>query len=656
MRPTVQRKNLASGHASLSEAHASVQIPSRQRGLFRRMFAVAGPAYLVAVGYMDPGNWATDLAAGSSYNYALLWVLLASNLMAVLLQSLSARLGIARGLDLAQACRDEYSRPVNLSLYGLCELAITACDLAEVLGSAIALQLLFGLPLVWGVLITAADTFLLLFLSHFGIRKLEAVILMLITVIAGALLFEVFLARPDWRGVLTGLAPSMPDYGALIIALGMLGATVMPHNLYLHSSLVQTRRLGDSPEARREAVKLNTIDSAIALNLAFFVNAAILVMAAAVFYRAGLREVADLQDAHHLLEGLVGSALAPIAFGVALLASGQSSTITGTLAGQIVMEGFLAVRIPPWVRRLVTRLAAIIPAVTVILVFGEGGTGMLLVLSQVVLSLQLPFAAIPLLQFVSDREKMGELAIGPVVRVLGWLTVSLIVGLNVWLVYDTLRHWSAALGPNGVWLTVALSPLLVGAGLLLAYVVLKPVLSRLQRPRLAPVPHIHGAATPLPVGSAAAGEPLLAAAAARPQERVAIALDFEGREREVLGATVRLLGPRRPRLALFHVAESAATRYAGREAADAEVLDDAARLEAYAAELRALGFEVEARLGVGKRVPELARLVNEFGADLLVVGAHGHRFLSDLVRGSTVDALRHRVDCDVFLVGKGTRV
>jgi manganese transport protein len=632
---------------SLSEVHGTVAVPYG-RSLFRRIFAVAGPAYLVSVGYMDPGNWATDLAAGSRYNYALLWVLLMSNLMAVLLQSLSARLGVVRGLDLAQACRDEYPKAVNAALYVLCEVAVTACDLAEVLGSAIALQLLFGLPLIWGVVLTAADTFALLFLSHWGIRKLEAFIISLITIIAGAFFVEIFLARPDWGGVVAGFAPTLPDATALFVAMGMLGATVMPHNLYLHSSLVQTRRTGESLAEKRQAIRFNTFDSAVALNMAFFVNAAILVMAAAVFYRSGHFEVAEIQDAHALLAPLLGAA-APLVFAIALLASGQSSTITGTLAGQIVMEGFLNIRIPPWVRRLITRLLAILPAVFVILVYGEQGTGLLLVLSQVVLSLQLPFAIVPLLHFVADREKMGELAVGRVLKVLGWATAAVVVALNAKLVWDQLGSWNAGGGAGVFWINAAVIPLSAGLAGLLLYVVAKPWLPRIaamrKRPGKAP---IHAPADS--IGSALAG-----AGERRAYGKVAVALDFSGRDAAVLGETLRFLGDQRPELGLMHVVESATARFLGEESADAESQADAERLEEYAAVLRDLGFTVTPFLGQGKPVPELARMIGEFGADLVVLGAHGHRFLSDLLFGSTADALRHRVKASVLVVARRTQ-
>jgi manganese transport protein len=399
---------------SLSEVHASVDVTNRKG--WRKLFAFLGPAYLVSVGYMDPGNWATDIAGGSQFGYTLIWVLLMSNLMALLLQSLSARLGIVRQLDLAQASRSSYHPVVNFCLWILAEIAIAATDLAEVLGMAIGLQLLFGLPLIWGVSLTVLDTLLLLVLQSYGMRKTEAFIIALVGTIGVSFLLEMFWAKPDMGELMKGFIPSIPNDTALYIAIGIIGATVMPHNLYLHSSLVQTRRIDTSEKGIWSAIKYNLIDSTIALNAAFFVNAAILILAASTFFRAGMYEVSDIQDAYKFLSPMLGNEWASIMFGVALIAAGQSSTITGTLSGQIVMEGYLNLRIAPWLRRLITRLIAIIPAYIVILLYGEGRTGELLVFSQVVLSLQLGFAIIPLIHFTSDKEKMGVFAIKPWVK------------------------------------------------------------------------------------------------------------------------------------------------------------------------------------------------------------------------------------------------
>jgi manganese transport protein len=422
---------------SLIGSHRSVALPvGGTKG--RRLAAFLGPGFLVAVGYMDPGNWATDIAGGSAFGYTLLSVILLSNLMAMVLQALSARLGIAAGLDLAQACRAHYSRPVAIALWALAEVAIVACDLAEVLGTAIALKLLFGLPLVWGVLVTALDVFLILALQRYGFRKIEAFIVALLLIIAGCFAFELFHARPDVSGLLAGLVPTpgiVSDPSKLYLAIGILGATVMPHNLYLHSSIVQTRAFAHDDAGKTEAVRLATIDSTLALGLAFFINAAILILAAAVFHASGRTGVADIDEAYRLLAPTMGVGAASIVFGVALLASGQNSTVTGTLAGQIVMEGFLDIRLPVWLRRLVTRLLAIVPAVLVVGAMGDGGATRLLVLSQVILSLQLPFAVIPLVAFTGRASLMGRFASPAWLRALAWIIATVIVVLNLTLLW-----------------------------------------------------------------------------------------------------------------------------------------------------------------------------------------------------------------------------
>jgi len=628
------------GSFTLAEGQELVSVP--QAPGWRRWFAVAGPALMVSVGYMDPGNWAADIAGGSRYEYRLLWVLLMSNLIAVLLQSLSARLGLVRRLDLAQASREAYPAGVNLSLYLLAEIAIAACDLAEVIGSAVALKLLFGLPLLAGVAITTFDVLLLMMLTRFGIRKLEAVILTLVATIGIAFLVEILLARPDWGLLSRGFIPSLPDGGALYIAIGILGATIMPHNLYLHSALVQTRRFSGEGQTRT-AIRLNTIDSAVALNLAFFVNAAILVMAAAVFFRHGHHGVAEIQDAHHLLEPILGAGIAPIAFAIALLAAGQSSTITGTLAGQIVMEGYLDIRIRPWLRRMITRLIAVVPAAATILWFGENATGRLLVLSQVVLSLQLPFAMIPLIHFVSNRRKMGTFSIGPWLRVGAWLSALIIVGLNVKLVLDTVGEWISAAGPRAIWLQLFLMPLLAGVGLLLTWITFEPLVTRLVARRTRHAAQIH----------AGAQAPEITLPASDPLQRVAIALDFSGQEVRLIEAALSFLAPNRPTLALLHVVESASARAFGSDAADGEVESDRMRVEAYANALRRLGFEVQCALGAGDPARELARLSGEFGAELVILGGHGHRGFSDIIHGTTVEALRHRVKASVLVIPLG---
>jgi len=431
---------LPASEVSLPEVHGSVAVP-HTAGFWRKLFAFAGPGYLVAVGYMDPGNWATDIAGGARFGYALLSVVMISNLMAILLQALAARLGIASGRDLAQACRDHYSRRTTIALWVLCEIAIAACDLAEVLGAAIALNLLFGLPLIWGVCLTALDVLIVLYLQHHGFRYVEALVVSLIVLIAGSFAVEIWLSQPEIGALAKGFVPTpqiLRDPDMLYIAIGILGATVMPHNLYLHSSIVQTRKYLDTPDGKREAIRFATIDSSVALMSALFINGAILVMAAATFHGTPNEDVADISDAYRLLAPLLGTSLASTLFAVALLCSGQNATLTGTLAGQIVMEGFISLRLRPWLRRLITRLIAIVPAVIVIIVYGERGTGPLLILSQVILSLQLPFAVFPLVQFTSERAKMGEFASPPWVKILAW-TVAVVIGtLNVWLLYQTI--------------------------------------------------------------------------------------------------------------------------------------------------------------------------------------------------------------------------
>jgi manganese transport protein len=423
---------------SLAEVYRTIKIP--EKGSFwRKLFAFAGPGYLVAVGYMDPGNWATDIAGGSAFGYTLLSVVLISNFMAILLQALSVRLGIATGLDLAQACRRNYPKPVSFVLWMLCEIAICACDLAEIIGTAIALQLLFGIPLLPGICLTALDTLVILFLQSRGFRYLEAFIMALLIVIAGCFGVEMALSQPEIGAVLRGYIPSaevVTNPAMLYIAIGILGATVMPHNLYLHSAIVKTRNYGEDDTSRREAIKFATIDSTMALMLALLINSAILIMAAATFHTAGMNGVAEIQQAHQLLTPMLGTALASTLFALALLASGQNSTITATLAGQVVMEGFLELRLQPWARRLLTRMIAIVPAIIVCALYGTEGTAKLLILSQVVLSLQLPFAVIPLVQFTANKKLMGGFVTSRFITVLAWIVAAVIVSLNLKLLFE----------------------------------------------------------------------------------------------------------------------------------------------------------------------------------------------------------------------------
>ena len=615
---------------SLSEVHGSIDT-TRKGSWWRQLFVFFGPAYLVSVGYMDPGNWATDLAGGSRFGYSLLWVLLMSNGMAILLQNLSARLGIVRGRDLAQANREVYPAYINIPLYVLAEIAIAACDLAEVLGMAIGIQLLTGLPLVYGVCFTALDTFLLLFLQRLGMRRMEAFIIGLIAVVGGSFLFEIILARPSIRDVASGLVPVLKGKGALYIAIGIIGATVMPHNLYLHSALVQTRKIGSLPGQIRRALKINFLDSAVALNLAFLVNAAILILAATVFYNTGRTNVASIKEAYQLLP-MLGTDLAPKLFAVALIASGQSSTLTGTLAGQIVMEGYLQLRINPWVRRLLTRLLAIVPAVAVILLAGESEADNLLVLSQVLLSVQLGFAIIPLIHFVSDKSTMGAFTIRPHIRVLSWACAGVLVWLNMKLVIEEAAPFMAA--PGGLPWKIAAGLLGLASLALLGYISLHPFIERRIRrsvPQLHPQPDNLQDWTP-------------------PSFRhIAVALDFSEHDEKLL-AYAAGQGGKEARYLLIHVVESASARMLGKESDDYETRKDQERLDNYSKMLREKGLESSSVLGFRNRSREIARIVKEYRADMLVIGSHGHTGLKDLIYGQTVNAVRHELKIPVLVV------
>ncbi len=619
---------------SLSEVHESIDT-TQQTSKFRKLFSFLGPAYLVSVGYMDPGNWATDIAGGSKYGYALIWVLLMSNLMAILLQSLSARLGIVRGRDLAQASRETYSRPVNISLYFLAEIAIASCDLAEILGMAIGLQLLFGLPLMIGVCITVLDTFLLLFLINFGIRRMEAFILGLISIIGMAFLAEMILAKPSLAEISTGFIPTLPDGSALYIAIGIIGATVMPHNLYLHSSLVQTRKFKRTSVEIRKAIRYNIFDSVIALNLAFFVNAAILILAASAFFKNGMFEVSEIQDAHNFLAPLLGSTLAPKLFAIALIAAGQSSTITGTLAGQIVMEGYLKLRIAPWIRRLITRLLAIIPALIAIYYFGESATGKLLILSQVILSLQLGFAIIPLIHFVSDKEKMKEFVIPMYVRIISWIVAIIIVGLNVKLIIEQLSIWLTT-SSNPLIIVFLVVPVVLAAGLLLLYITFRPLFKQKHKREVQSLHGVLHAIKPTEI---------------QPYKRIAIAVDFSTSDHLNISNALAQ-GGKRAEYVLIHVVESAGALFMKNEIRDYEFMTDVKNLNRYSDELKAEGYSITIKLGYGSPKKSIPDLVKEYNADLLVMGAHGHRGLKDFIFGTTVDAVRHRIEIPLLVVRK----
>ncbi len=616
---------------SLSEVHGSVDTTMRGPW-WKQLFVFFGPAYLVSVGYMDPGNWATDLAGGSRFGYSLIWVLLMSNLMALLLQNLSARLGIVRGRDLAQANREAYPKYITLALYILAEIAIAACDLAEVLGMAIGIQLLTGLPLVYGVSITVLDTFLLLFLQRLGMRKMEAFIVGLIAVIGLSFLAEILLAKPNLSEMATGLIPTLPGKEALYIAIGIIGATVMPHNLYLHSALVQTRKIQKGDEHVRRALKLNFLDSAIALNLAFFVNAAILVLAATVFFKTGRTNIAAIKDAHELLAPLLGTTIAPKLFAIALIAAGQSSTITGTLAGQIVMEGYLQLRINPLLRRLLTRLLAIIPAIIVILIAGEQKVDSLIVLSQVILSVQLGFAIIPLIHFVSDKKMMGIFSITPVIKVLAWIVTSILIYLNIKLVYEQSAGYFAGSG-NLFWKFMIIT-LTLAALSLLAYIFFHPWISR-KKQKVSLLVH------PQPEELSDLQVPRF--------NHIAIAMDFSMHAEKLLAYAIGQGNPDSDYL-LIHVVESASARMLGKESDDLETRKDQERLDFYKNQLQQKGYRVKTRLGYQNRSKEIVRIVKEENTDMLVIGAHGHAGLKDFIYGETVNTVRHELKIPVLIV------
>jgi manganese transport protein len=623
--------NKTNADISLSEVHGSVDT-TRPRGTLRKILAFFGPAYLVSVGYMDPGNWATDLAGGSKFGYSLIWVLLMSNLMALLLQSLSSRLGIVRGRDLAQANRELFPRIINIPLYILAEIAIAATDLAEVLGMAIGIHLLTGMPLLYGVLITVLDTLLLLMLQRLGMRKMESFIIALVAIIGFSFLAEMIFAKPDLGEVVTGFIPSIPSNEALYIAIGIIGATVMPHNLYLHSALVQTRKIQRDAKSIKEALKMNLIDSTIALNLAFFVNAAILVLAATVFFKSGRTEVAEIKEAHKLLAPLLGTALAPKLFAIALIAAGQSSTITGTLAGQIVMEGYLRLRINPWIRRLVTRLLAIIPAVVVILLYGDNKIDSLLILSQVILSLQLGFAIIPLIHFVSDRSKMEAFTINKLTKITAWLISAILVYLNLRMVSSGILEYLSAPNPF-YWKILIVFGVLLLITLLVTVIIYPFLLKRKTAAQLA----IHPEAK------------MLGALTSPEFKRIAIALDFRSQDEKVLSFAIGQ-GKTGTEFILIHVVESASAKLLGEVTDDLESRKDEEQLQSYVSQLKERGYMVKGRLGYRNRKEEIVRIVRQENIDLLVMGAHGHAGMKDWIYGTTINHVRHELKVPVLVV------
>ena len=622
---------------SLAEVHSSVG--TSQVTFWRRMFAFAGPAYLVSVGYMDPGNWATDLEGGARFGYQLLWVLVMSNAMAILLQTLSARLGIVTGRDLAQACRETYPRRVTMALWALCEVAIAACDLAEVLGAAIALNLLFHIPLLIGVLLTAADTLLILWFQSFGIRTMEAFVLSLIAVIACCFLIEVIWAKPSMAEMAGGLLPQL-NRQSLYVAISILGATVMPHNLYLHSALVQTRHISRTEQAKRTACKYNLIDSAVALNGAMFVNLAILVLAAAVFFKHGV-VVTEIQQAHELLAPLLGTGAASVIFAVALLASGQSSTLTGTMAGQIVMEGFLNFRMRPWLRRLVTRALAIIPAALTIYIAGDKSTFGLLILSQVILSMQLPFAVIPLIHFTSDPSRMGAFRNKTWVLVLSWTTAAIIVGLNLRLAGMALMDWAAS---AGAWRPLVLAVTLPVAGallVLLGWVTIEPAIT-----------HRRLGSEPVTLPEVAGAE----AEAAPVYQRILLPLDHTPLDRLAVSHAAAMARLHGAKIFLLHVEEGVTSQIYGKDSSTAEVEAGERYLNRIAESLRAQGIAVETEISHSASPrKEIVRYAREVKPDLVIMGAHGHGGLKDLIFGTTINPVRHKLDAPMLIVRPGKR-
>jgi manganese transport protein len=554
-----------------------------------------------------------------------------SNLMAILLQTLSARLGIITGKDLAQACRSEYSKRASFALWILGEIAIAACDLAEVLGTILGLNLLFGLPLLWGAVVTLFDTFLLLVIQRMGIRKMEGFILSLIAVIAGGFIVNLFLASPDWGAAVSGLTPSIPN-GSVYIILGIIGATVMPHNLYLHSSLVQTRHISRTIDSKEQACKFNLLDSTIALNAAFFVNSAILILAAAVFFRHGI-VVTEIQQAHTMLEQLLGTRIAPVAFGIALLAAGQSSTITGTLAGQIIMEGFVRIRLRPYLRRLLTRSVALIPAIVVISISGNEGTYKLLILSQVILSLQLPFAIVPLVHFTSDRMKMGSFVNKSWVKLLSWVTSIIIIALNSKLVYDQLKDWLQGGEPAvlGI-LSVAVA---AAVFLFLLYIIV--------------LPFVHGERNwAEKTISGAMG--VIERIKTYPVKKIAAALARDDSDAAVVSRALSMAKSENAILTLVHVVDSTTSQIYDNDVYDEHTRDDEQYLLRIAEELRQTGISVEIALEYGDPAKELTKFATSNNIDLFVMGSHGHRLIGDLLWGETVDPVRHMVKIPVLVV------
>lgn len=614
---------------SLEEVHSSVNTSGR--GGVRKLLAFIGPAYMISVGYMDPGNWATDIEGGSKYGYSLIWVLVMSNLIALLLQSHCVRLGIVSGKDLAQASKDHYSKFVNYFLYALAEIAIAACDLAEVVGMAIGIHLLFpSVSILMGVCITVLDSFVLLFLLNAGIRKLEAFIISLVGIIGVSFFIQLLIAKPDVIEISKGLIPGFTNENALYIAIGIIGATVMPHNLYLHSSLVQTRQFERTPVEIKKAIRFNIIDSAVALNLALFVNAAILIIAATTFFNTGV-EVTEIQDAHKMMAPMLGSTLAPLLFAIALIAAGQSSTVTGTLAGQVIMEGYLNLRLQPWIRRLLTRLIAIVPAFLTIYFLGEDKTGDLLVLSQVILSLQLGFAIIPLIHFVSNKKKMGEFTIPLWQKIGSWISVSIIVFLNCQMLFQKVKDWLAN-SDYAVLIGCTVIPFMLFCLGMLVYIIFEPLFGKPEKEK---VFDFHGEIQKINF------EPQ------KEYSTIAVTVDFSTSDNKAINKALQL-GGKQASYRLIHILESTNAVIYGEETNDHERIIDNQNLLSYKAQLLEQGYKCEIQLGFGNPKFVIPKLIDN--CDLLVMGTHGHTTIKDLLFGTTVESVRHKITIPLVLV------
>jgi manganese transport protein len=616
-------------HKSLDEVNASVNTSSK--GGFRKLLAFIGPAYMISVGYMDPGNWATDIEGGSKYGYSLIWVLVMSNLIALLLQSHCVRLGVVSGRDLAQASKDHYSKFINYFLYVLAEIAIAACDLAEVIGMAIGIHLLFpSISILGGVCITVLDSFVLLFLLNSGIRKLEAFIISLVAIIGVSFFIQLLIAKPDVIEISKGLIPGFTNENALYIAIGIIGATVMPHNLYLHSSLVQTRQFERTPIEIKKAIRFNIIDSAVALNLALFVNAAILIIAATTFFNTGV-QVTEIQDAHKMMAPMLGSTLAPLLFAIALIAAGQSSTITGTLAGQVIMEGYLNLRLQPWIRRLLTRLIAIVPAFLTIYFLGEDKTGDLLVLSQVILSLQLGFAIIPLIHFVSNKKRMGQFVIPLWQKIASWISVSVIVFLNCQMLFNKVKEWlqnseyATAIG------LVVIPFMTLCLGILL-FITFEPLIKKTKQSVSS---QFHGEVAKINFEIP------------KPYSSIAITVDFSSSDNKAINKAL-MLGGKQAHYVLIHILESTNAVMYGEDTNDHERIEDSANLLGYKNQLLEQGYHCEVKLGFGSPKSVIPKLVDS--CDLLVMGTHGHTTFKDILFGTTVESVRHKIDIPLVLV------